>query len=314
MTGGRLKTVAVAVLLYAAPPISAQHTEVSFDLTNETGSYRLLSRTFSHEQDNREGFSCVVDRSETDTLYHLDEFLNGWVALSNDGRTIAHLETEKDGKPMDAVSLTFYRDGKHFDTAKLFRFLGQELKEAERLDRLPKSGWLRNDSLLHKMASNPFYITDDKLFISMEGPRLMVFDMNAMFHIYTGNGANHFLQNYYSIPSAPRRKEHTSEAYFPKGFPQTDNGRELETVVASILNSKISIPEEAKFRVEMSIKLNENRGVEIRNIAVFSTKTNEELQQESENLKRGLSDLKLETSLLPPGHPAWIFSGNIWLK
>lgn len=309
-----MKNLLLAILILVPFWGWSQHKEVSYDLINEVGTYKLASRTFSHEKDNREGFTFVVGRSGKDTLYHLDEFLNGWTALSNDGRTIAHMIAEKDGKPLDGVTLTFYRDGKHFDTATLFRFLKYELDEAEKHNRLSKSGWLRNDSLLHKMASNPFYITDDKLFLSMEGPRLMVFDMNAMFHIYTGNGANHFSQNYYSVPDEPFKREFDTEEFFPEGFPNTTNGRTIEIVISSALSAKTTIPEEAKYRVEVSLKLTTDGTLELRKASVFSTKTNEEISSESEKLKTALEALNLDTSLIPPKHPAWIFIGNFWVK
>jgi hypothetical protein len=292
----------------------SQHKEVSYDLINEVGTYRIESRTFSHEKDNSEGITYVIHKKDGDTLYHIDQFLNGWVALSNDGKTVAHSLTEKNGKPLDGATMTFYRDGKHFDTATLFRFLKYELDDAEKHNRLSKSGWLRNDSLLHTMASNPFYITDNKLFLSMEGPRLMVFDMNAMFHIYTGNGANHFSQNYYSVPNPPRREEFASDVYFPKGFPNTVNGRTIETVISSALSAKTAIPEEAKYRVEVSLKLTTDGTMELRKASVFSTKTNEEIVSESEKLKTALEASNFDTSLIPPKHPAWIFTGNFWLK
>lgn len=301
-------------LIFLSHHVRSQHKENSFDLANETGAYTLMSRTFSHVKDNLEGVTYVVDRSGKDTLYSIDQFLNGWVALSNDGRTIAHLTSEKQGKPLDGAVLTFYRDGKPFDTAKLFRFMEYELKDAEKLNRLPKSGWLRNDSLLHKMASNPFYITEDKLFIAMEGPKLMVFDMNAMFHIYTGNGANHFLQNYYSIPNPPLRKEYTSEEYFPTGFPKTENGKRLEDIVGGSLNRTLCTPEQATYRIQISFRLNTDGSTQILKAEVFSTQSNEEQPSESEKLSKALNGLKCQTALLPPDHPAWIFSGNIWLN
>lgn len=292
----------------------SQHKEVSYDLINEVGTYRLESRTFSHEKDNLEGITYVIHKKDGDTLYHIDQFLNGWVALSNDGRTIAHSLTEKNGKPLDGATMTFYRDGKHFDTATLFRFLKYELDEAEKHNRLSKRGWLRNDSLLHKMASNPFYITDDKLFLSMEGPKLMVFDMNAMFHIYTGNGANHFSQNYYSVPNPPRREELTSEEYFPEGLPKTTEGKSVANELTAHLKLKEAIPEEAKLRVEVEFKLNATGTFELRNATVYSIISNKEDEALSEKLKALLNGLNFDTSSIPPNHPSWIFSHIFWLK
>jgi len=292
----------------------AQYKGVSYELRNEIGTYILTSKTFSHRIDNEEGITYVTDKTGEKSLYHFDEFLNGFVGLSNDGRTIVHVQSEKNSEPLLSLKITMYRDGKKFDTAELGKLLKYELDDVEKRQALPKSGWLRNDSLLHKMASNSFYITDDKAFVSIEGPKLQVFDMNQMFHIYTGNGANHFMQNYYSIPNLPFRTEFTSPEYFPKGFPKTENGEESKAILAKLLDAKTAIPEEATFRVEIEIKLNDNTTIEVRKAAVFSTKTNELDEKRTQILKTGLSALKMETSLLPPNHPAWIFSENFWLK
>jgi hypothetical protein len=188
------------------------------------------------------------------------------------------------------------------------------LDDAVKRQSLPKSGWLRNDSLLHKMASNAFYVTDDKVFISTDGPLLHVLDMNQMLHIYTGNGANHFMQNYFSIPNLPFRTEFTSAEYFPKGFPQTENGQEFVDALIDMMAVKKAIPEDAKFRVEIELKLNDDGFFNLEHANVFSTITNELDQKRTEILKTGLKQLKLQTLLLPPNHPAWIFSENFWLK
>ncbi len=305
-------TLSIFVLI---PLLSfAQYKGVSYELRNEIGTYILTSKTFSHRIDNEEGITYVTDKTGEKSLYHFNEFLNGFVGLSNDGRTIVHVQSEKNSEPLSRLKITMYRDGKKFDSAELGKLLKYELDDIEKRQALPKSGWLRNDSLLHKMAGNSFYITDDKVFVSIEGPKLQVFDMNQMFHIYTGNGANHFMQNYYSIPNLPFRTEFTSSEYFPKGFPKMENGEEFEAILAKLLDAKTAIPEEATFRVEIEIKLNDDTTIEVRKAAVFSTKANEFDEKKTETLKTGLNELKLETSLLPPNHPSWIFSENFWLK
>lgn len=303
------------VLLLGFPlGCSAQYKGVSYELRNEIGTYKLTSLTVSHRVDNEEGVTYVTDKTGKDTLYHLDQFLNGFVGLSNDGRTVAHLQTERNSVPLEPIVLTFYRDGKKFDSATLKPFLKYELDDAVKRDELPKSGWLRNDSLLHKMASNAFYITDDKVFISMDGPLLQVLDMNQMLHIYTGNGANHFMQNYYAIPNLPFRTEFTSSEYFPKKIPVTENGRDLGTIIANAVKLKIAIPEEAMYRVEAEVMIRENGSSEIRRAAIFSTKTNVLDEKLSEQLKTGLPTSSFQTATIPPGHPAWIFSENFWMK
>ncbi|MFM1876827.1 MAG: hypothetical protein RL266_2564 [Bacteroidota bacterium] len=292
----------------------AQHKGVSYELRNEVGTFGLTSLTVSHRVDNEEGITYVTDKTGKDTLYHIDQFLNGFVGLSSDGRTIVHVRSEKNSEPLEQLKITFYRDGKEFDTAELGKLLKYELDGALKQQALPKSRWLRNDSLLHKMASNSFYITDDKVFVSSDGPLLHVFDMNQMFHIYTGNGANHFMQNYYSIPNLPYRTEFTSSEYFPKGIPSTENGRSMEAVIASVAKLQVAIPEEAQYRVEVDVLVHEDGSSEVRKASVFRINTNEVDATLSESLKADLPVLKFQTSTIPPKHPAWIFSENFWMK
>lgn len=291
-----------------------QYKGVSYQLRNEVGTFNLTSLTVSHRVDNEEGITFVTDKTGKDTLYQFNQFLNGFVGLSNDGRTVAHLQTEQNSVGLEHVILTFYRDGKKFDSAKLKKFLKYELDDAVKRQALPKSGWLRNDSLLHKMASNAFYVTDDKVFISTDGPLLHVLDMNQMLHIYTGNGANHFMQNYYSIPNLPFRTEYTSAEYFPKGIPETQNGRTFSMVVSNATELQVTMPEEARYRAEIDVLIRQDGSSEIRKAKVFSTKTNELDEKLSEKIKTGLPALQFQTATIPPNHPAWLFSQTFWLK
>ncbi len=304
----------LAFLIWFPLACSAQYKGVSYELRNEIGTYVLTSKTFSHRINNEEGVTSVTDKAGEKSLYQFDEFLNGFVGLSNDGRTIVHVQSEKNSEPLAKLKITFYRDGKKFDTAELGKLLKYELDGVIKSEKLPKSGWLRNDSLLHKMASNAFYITDDKVFVSIDGPLLQVFDMNKMFHIYTGNGANHFQQNYYSIPNLPFRTEFTSSEYFPKEIPASDSGRDFETIIANAAKLKSAIPEEAVYRVEMEVLVREDGSSEIRKSAIFSTNTNILDEKLSEQLKANLPTTRFQTATIPPKHPAWIFSESFWLK
>lgn len=305
--------VLLQILLFPAFCM-AQHKGVSYRLTNELGTFQLTSLTYSHRIDNQEGITYVTDRTGKDTIYRIDRFMNGYVGLSNDGQTVVNLNTEKDGAALKHSLISFYRNGELFESAELDQLLKYELDEAIKYERLPSSGWLKNDSLLHKMASNAFYVSDDKVFISFDGPLLKVFDMNRMFHIYTGNGANHFMQNYYSIPSLPLRTEFTTSEYFPKGFPKTENGKSFEEILTEILQSKIAIQEEAKYRVEMELKVNRKGSHSIVKSTVFDIRKNAESEEKSKMLIAELIKLKFDNSLLPPAHPSWIFHGNFWLK
>lgn len=294
----------------------AQHRSISYELQNEIGTHKLVSLTFSHDLDNVEGVTYVLEKhnGHFDTVYQIDRFLNGWVALSNDGQTVAHLVSEKDKEPLDEAVLFMYRTGKLFDSAPLGRLINYELLMARTRNILPESGWLRNDSIYHKMASHPFYVTDDKLYLSLDIPKLMVFDMNQMFHIYTGNGANHFHQNYYSLPNTPFRMELSGDEYFPEGFPKTSNGKAFADVLWGKLGLKTAIPEEAKYRVEVGFKLNRDGSKVIRETVVYDISTNEKHASLTEGLNTLVEQTSFDASLLPPDHPSWIFSQIFWMK
>ncbi len=285
-------------------------------MMNEIGTYKLVSLTFSHELDNTEGVTYVLSKHDGhfDTVYQIGQFLNGWMALSNDGKTVAQLISEQGKEPLNNSILSMYRNGKLFDSAKLDRLVHYELKSATVRNRIPKSGWLRNDSIFHKMATHPFYVTDDKLYLSFDNPKLAVFDLNQMFHIYTGNGANHFHQNYYSLPNAPRRTEFDSDEYFPGDFPKTQKGKAFVEVLSKDLELKTAIPEEAKFRAEVEFKLNIDGSFEVREAVIYSITTNEKDEDLTTKFKAFVEELKFDTSLLPPNHPSWIFSQIFWLK
>lgn len=305
----------LVLVLILIPFLSiAQHKSVSYELMNEIGTYKLISLTFSHELDNSEGITYVIHKQDGDTVYQLEEFLNGWVALSNNGQTIAHLVSEKDKEPLDHSLLSMYRNGKKFDTAQLERLVHYELISAKSRDRLPTSGWLRNDSIYHQMATHPFYITEDRLYLSFDKPTLAVFDLNQLFHIYTGDGANHFHQNYYSLPNAPYRVEYSSEEYFPQSFPQTKSGGSLIDAVSALLKIEKTIPNEAKFRMEIEFKLDVSGHTEWRNTTIYDLATNAMNEEKSNELKSILENLQFQTSTIPPKHPAWIFSKIVWLK
>ena len=301
-------------LLFATTLATAQHRGISYQLSNEIGTYKLSSLTFSHRIDNEEGFSFVTDKAGKDTLYQIDQFLNGYVGLSNDGRTIVHVQSEQFSKPLKNLVIAFYRNGKLFDEATLGRLLKYELDDVNKREALPASGWLRNDSLLHKMASNAFYITDDKVFVSTDGPILQVFDMNQMFHIFTGNGANHFYQNYYAIPNLPFRTEFSTSEYFPKSIPASVDQKQFSELIETNGNLKITDPESAIYRLDVDLFVNQSGNSEIRSLKVFNTKTNTLNTELSSKLKESIPDLEYQTTSVPPNHPGWIFSQSFWLR
>jgi hypothetical protein len=291
----------------------AQHTGNSYVLYNETGKFELVSLTVTHDADNKDGTTYVVSHQKKDTLYSIGSYLNGHVALSNDGRTVAHLVSENASKPLNESVITFYRDGKVFDSVKLAKLISYELKETIALNRLPKSGWLKNDSLLHKMATNPFYITDDRLFISFDDPILMVFDMNQMFHIFTGNGANHFMQNYYSIPNAPRRAEMIEEAYFPKDLPTTEDGQNLGKLIETASGKKLTEKRPGSNVVEITFLLSDTGVAKVQKLEAENAKGEHEHELE-ERIRKSIETPKFSTNPIPPQHPAWLFEAAFFLK
>lgn len=294
----------------------AQHNSLSYQLQNEVGTHRLVSLTFSHDLDNTEGVTFVLEKhgDHFDTIYQIDRFLHGWVALSNDGQTVAHLVAEKDKEPLSKASLSLFRNGEFFDSAELERLIHYELQMAKTRNRIPESGWLRNDSIYHKMATHPFYVTEDKLFISFDNPKLTVFDLSQMFHIYTGNGANHFLQNYYALPNAPYRTEFDGDEYFPNDFPKTIQGKLLIDVLSKEMKLTEAIPEEAQVRVEITLKLNADGSSEVRSVNIYDIRTNEKDTDRGEKLKALLETISFDTDLIPPDHPSWIFERIFWMR
>lgn len=294
----------------------AQHKSVSYELMNEVGTYKLVSFTFSHELDNTEGVTFVYEKhgDHLHFAYQIDEFLNGWVALSDDGQTIAHLVSERDKEALERSELAMYRAGKLFDKVKLERLAGYELADAKTMNKLPQSGWLRNDSLYHQMASHAFYVTEDKLYLSFDKPQLSVFDLNKMFHIFSGNGANHFFQNYYSLPNPPYRTEMDGDEYFPKEFPRTADGNPFAGSLSNEFKLTEAKPEKASFRVDVTVELNSTGEFEIREAVVQDLKKKAEDKERSAQLVGWLENQSFDLSTIPPRHPTWIFSQTFWLK
>lgn len=292
----------------------SQHKSVSYQLQNEVGTHVLHSYTFNHELDNTEGVSFVIEKRTGDTVYQINRFLNGWVALNNNGRTICHLVTERGKEPLDESLFILYRDGKQIGSAMQPRLVNYELQMARVNNKIPRSGWLRKDSVFHQMAEHPFYVTEDKLFMSFDIPKLVVFDLNQLVQIYTGNGANHFAQNYYSLPNPPYRIELESEKYFPKGLPKTLKGKSLAEALADELKLKATSPSYANYRVDVEFLLKPTGELELRESSVSELKSNAIYEEKSEALKQVIPAFELDISTIPPNHPAWVFKQTLWFK
>ena len=305
----------LVLVLILIPFLSlAQHKSLSYELTNEVGTFQLLSLGTSHDPDNTDGITWVIQKATGDTFYFVNQFLGGWVAVSNDGATIAHLVSEKSGQALDSSQLSFFRFGKLAKSASLEKLVDAELKEVMALNRLPKSGWLRNDSIYHKMASNPFYVTDDRVYISLDGPQLNVFDINKMYRIYNGNGANHFFQNYHSIPNPPYRQYMDDEEFFPEEFPMSTNGASIEDLIANGIRRRTTSQDKASSKAEIVFKLKSDGRFELKKATVYRISNNEKSDKESQLLKELIEQTSFDTSLIPPSHPAWVFKRIVWLK
>lgn len=159
----------------------------------------IYSSTHQSHIENLANKAVVINKLG-DTVQVIDRRLVGHVAVSNNGHTVAEWLTDGNDSLRLKPRLTFFRAGQSPIVAYTEPSLEQELANFK------GKGWLRGDSLYHRMAKNPFYVDEDRLYLSQEDGILAVFDLSTARLIYAGKGANHFLQNYYSIPSAPYRK------------------------------------------------------------------------------------------------------------
>lgn len=100
-------------------------------------------------------------------------------------------------------------------SVKLGRILSERLYELPVDPSNRPKGVLANDTIIHKMAENPFFIDEDKVFVCTKPATLNVFDLNTGQVLYVGPGRNHFTQNYYSIPSPPHTKSYPTFGVYP---------------------------------------------------------------------------------------------------
>jgi|GEM_PF-5417673 len=144
----------------------------------------------------RQNKSFLIDK-HGDTTCVIPVALKGSVAISKDGRTIAEWVAEGDTARLRRPRLTFYRQCKE----ALVTYTDPSI--ANEMARWGGKGFIRNDSLYHQMAQNPFFLDGEKLFLGMEDGTMAVFDMKSLQVVYAGSGANHFKQNYHAIPAGP---------------------------------------------------------------------------------------------------------------
>lgn len=167
-----------------AQPVMEGYSVYSIDRNTRVSVRTRQNRTF------------VIDK-HGDTTCVIPVALKGSVAVSKDGRTIAEWVAEGDTARLRRPRLTFYRQCKE----ALVTYTDPSI--ANEMARWGGKGFLRNDSLYHQMAKNPFFLDGEKLFLGMEDGTMAVFDMKNLQVVFAGSGANHFKQNYFSIPARP---------------------------------------------------------------------------------------------------------------
>ncbi len=184
-----------------------------FELRNQNGKYFLVSIPPS---DSTEAMTIVFSKNDTSEQYRFSLFLDEFVALSQDGQKIVNYLSEppfisKSGKSNDSSAVAFFLRGKMKGLFPLGPIISDRLNELPIVKGKPQ-GWIENDSIVHLMALNPFYVDEDKVFISTAPMKLNAFDLNSRNLLYYGPGRAHFTENYYSIPLQPYREELKAEA------------------------------------------------------------------------------------------------------
>lgn len=184
-----LRTCMIMLLLSGPIWTMAQPVMEGFSVYSVDRKTRVSVRT---KQDK----TFVIDKAG-DTTCVIPVALKGSVAVSKDGRTIAEWVAEGDTARLRRPRLTFYRQCKE----ALITYTDPSI--ANEMARWGGKGFIRNDSLYHQMAKNPFFLDGEKLFMGMADGTMAVFDMKSLQVVYAGSGANHFKQNYFSIPARP---------------------------------------------------------------------------------------------------------------
>lgn len=183
-----------------------------FELRNQNGKFFLVSIP---PTDSAKALTIVFSKKDTTEQYRFPLFLEEFVGLSQDGQKVVNYLSDppflsKSGKKTDSSAVAFFLQGK---MKGLFP-LGPVI--SDRLNELPiikgkHQGWVEKDSVIHKMALNPFYIDEDRVLISTSPMKLSAFDINSKDLLYFGPGRSHFTENYYSIPLQPYREELKAE-------------------------------------------------------------------------------------------------------
>lgn len=184
-----------------------------FELRNQNGKFFLVSIP---PTDSAKALTVVYSKKDTTEQYRFALFLDEFVGLSQDGQKIVNYLSDppfqsKSGKPTDSSAVAFFLKGKMKSLFPLGPIISKRLSELPMV-KGKRQGMVENDSIIHQMALHPFYIDEDKVFISTAPMKLSAFDINSRNLLYYGPGRSHFTENYYSIPLQPFREELKPEA------------------------------------------------------------------------------------------------------
>jgi hypothetical protein len=184
-----------------------------FELRNQNGKFFLVSIPPS---DKAKALTVVFSKKDTTEQYRFPLFLDEFAGLSQDGQKIVNYLSDppfqtKSGNPTDSSAAAFFLQGKIKGLFPLGPIISNRLNELP-ITKGKRQGWVEKDSVIHKMALNPFYIDEDRVFISTGPMKLNAYDINSRNLLYCGPGRSHFTENYYSIPLQPYREELKTEA------------------------------------------------------------------------------------------------------
>lgn len=208
-----MRSILLPIYVLSTFLVYGQERPEPFELRNQNGKYFLVSIPPS---DSTNALTIVFSKKDTTEQYRFSLFLDEFAGLSQDGQKIVNYMSEppfqsKSGKETDSSAVAFFLKGEMKGLFPLGPIISHRLNELPMI-RGNRQGWVENDSIIHIMALNPFYVDEDKVFISTAPMKLSAFDLNSRNLLYFGPGRSHFTENYYSIPLQPYREELKLEA------------------------------------------------------------------------------------------------------
>lgn len=208
-----MRSILLYIFIFSAFSAFCQERPNAFELRNQNGKFFLISIPPS---DSIKPLTIVFSKKDSTEQYRFPLFLDEFVGLSQDGQKIVNYLSDppfqsKSGKETDSSAVAFFLKGKMKGLFPLGPIISNRLNELP-IIKGKRQGLVENDSIIHVMALNPFYIDEDKAFISAAPMKLSAFDLNSMNLLYFGPGRSHFTENYYAIPLQPYREELKPEA------------------------------------------------------------------------------------------------------